>query len=125
MIWNLVGYFLVVMVLASAILGLSYVLGEHHNESATGDPYESGIVPTDTARRRQSPRFYLIAVFFVIFDLESAFIFAWSIAFRDLGWAGFLEVSFFIFALLVGLFYLWRTGGLDWRSSAHRQMEEK
>jgi NADH-quinone oxidoreductase subunit A len=59
--------------------------------------------------------FYLVAIFFLIFDVEAAFIFAWAIAFRELGWAGWLEISLFIIILMLSLFYIWKKGGLDWR----------
>jgi NADH-quinone oxidoreductase subunit A len=99
------------------MLGLSYVLGERHKEKATGEPYESGMPPTGSARLRFDVKFYLIAMFFVIFDLEAAFLFAWAIALRDLGWLGYLEVVVFVGVLLVALVYLWRVGALDWGPS--------
>jgi NADH-quinone oxidoreductase subunit A len=66
---------------------------------------------------RFAVKFYLIAMFFVIFDLESAFLFAWAVALRDLGWLGYVEVVVFIGVLLVALVYLWREGALEWGSS--------
>jgi NADH-quinone oxidoreductase subunit A len=96
------------------MLGLSYVLGERHHEDETGEPYESGILSTGSARIRLSAQFYLVAMFFVIFDLEAVFIVAWALDVRGLGWAGYLEIAFFIGILLVALIYLWRIGGLDW-----------
>ena len=77
-------------------------------------PYESGIIPTGDARLHYPVPFYLVAIFFLIFDVEGAFIFAWAIAHGKLGWAGWLQISFFIVLLLLGLFYVWRKGGLDW-----------
>jgi NADH-quinone oxidoreductase subunit A len=113
-VWPLAAYFSVVVLLTAVILGLSYVLGERHKERATGEPYESGILPTGSARVRLSVKFYLIAMFFLIFDLEAAFIFAWAIALREVGWTGFLEMLVFIGVLLVALIYLWRVGALEW-----------
>ncbi len=113
-LWPLALYAALVFILTAAMLGLSYLLGERHKERATGEPYESGIVPTGSAHLRLSVRYYLVAVFFVIFDLEAAFLFAWAVAFRQLGWAGYLEVIIFIGVLLAGLVYLWRSGALDW-----------
>src|SRR5512136_1618354 len=96
------------------MIGLSYVLGEHHKDRATGEPYESGIVSTGSARVRLSAKFFLVAMFFVVFDLEAVFIFAWAVAARELGWVGYAEVVVFIAILLVALIYLAREGALDW-----------
>lgn len=113
-VWPLVVYFLVSVTLVAGLLLLSHLLGPRHREPATGEPFESGIVPTGSARFRFSVQFYLIAVLFVIFDLEAVFIFAWAVAAREAGWAGFIEVLVFIGILLVALAYLWRAGALDW-----------
>ncbi|HUY14610.1 MAG TPA: NADH-quinone oxidoreductase subunit A [Terriglobia bacterium] len=104
------------MGLVGAMLSLSYVLGQRHNERATGVPYEGGIVSEGSAHVRFSMKFYLIAVFFVIFDLESVFIFSWAIAGRELGWTGYFEVLIFITILVASLAYLWRLGALDWNA---------
>jgi NADH-quinone oxidoreductase subunit A len=92
---------------------LSRILGQRSRSKTTNDPYEAGIPVTDSARLRFPSRFYLIAMFFVIFDLEVVFIFAWAIAFRDLGWAGYLAVLVFVLVLGVVLVYEWRSGALD------------
>jgi len=113
-LWPLALYATLVVVVVSAMLGLSYVLGERHKDRATDDPYESGVVSTGSARVKLSVKYYLVAVFFVIFDLEAAFIFAWAVAFRTLGWAGYAEIIVFIIVLLVGLIYIWRNGAFDW-----------
>ncbi len=115
-LWPLVLYFIVVLVLVATILGLSFILGEHHQEKATGEPYESGIVSTGTARVRFDIKFYLIAMFFVIFDLEAVFIFAWAVALHEVGWAGYIEILIFIGILVAALIYLWRLGALDWET---------
>ncbi len=115
-LWPLVAYFLAVVFLVAALLGLSYVLGERHRDRMTHEPYESGILPTGSARLRISAKFYLVAMFFVIFDLEAVFIFAWAVALRDAGWAGYIEVLVFIAVLVLALAYLWRQGALDWGS---------
>lgn len=113
-LWPLGVYVLLVFALTGAILALSYLLGQRHSERDTDSPYEAGIVPTGTARVRFSAKFYLVAMLFVIFDLESAFIFAWAIAGRELGWSGYIEMAIFVGLLLVVLIYLWRVGALDW-----------
>ncbi len=113
-LWPGVAYCAAVLAVVAGMLVISYVLGQRHRERATGQPYESGIVSTGSARLRISVKFYLVAMFFVIFDLESAFIFAWAICFRQAGWAGYVEILIFIVILVAALVYLWREGALDW-----------
>jgi NADH-quinone oxidoreductase subunit A len=113
-LWPLGLYFVLVIVLVAAMLGISFVLGQRHQDRATGDPYEAGIVSEGSARLRFSASFYLTAMFFVVFDLEAAFIFGWAVAGRELGWKGYWEVVCFIGVLLATLAYLWRVGALDW-----------
>lgn len=118
-LWSIAIYFLVVILIVTVMLVLSYLLGERHRERATGEVYESGMVPTGSARMRLSVKYYLVAVFFVIFDLEAVFIYAWAVSFRDLGWIGYIEALIFIGVLFAALIYLWRSGALDWGPS-HR-----
>jgi len=113
LLWPILVYAAIVISLIGAILGLSYFLGQHHNDRATGEPFESGILSTGSARLRFSSQFYLIAMLFVIFDVETIFIFSWAIAFRDLGWFGYFGVLTFIILLVVVLIYEWRNGALD------------
>lgn len=113
-LWPIVTYFVIIVVLVTAMIGLSYVLGQRHREHATGDPYEGGIISEGSARVRFPAEFYLVAVLFVIFDLEAAFLVAWAVAGRELGWSGYFEVLIFAGVLLVTLAYLWRVGALDW-----------
>jgi NADH-quinone oxidoreductase subunit A len=113
-LWPLALYFILVLILVAVMLGLSYVLGQRHRERATGEPYESGIVSTGSARLRLAAKYYLVAMFFVVFDLEAVFIFAWAVAFREVGWAGYIQVLVFIGVLVAALIYLWRLGALDW-----------
>lgn len=121
--WPLVVYFVLVIVVAAGMIGVSYFLGERHQERATGEPYESGITTTVSARLRLSAKFYLIAMFFVIFVLEAAFIFAWAIAFGQLGWLGYAEIVLFITILLTALVYLWWAGALDWGTSRRQSAQ--
>jgi NADH-quinone oxidoreductase subunit A len=123
--WPLVVYFVAVIFLVAAMLGLSYVLGQRHADPATGEPYESGIVPTGSARLRLSADFYLVAMFFVIFDLEAVFLFAWAIAFRELGWGGYVAAVVFIAILAVALVYLWRLGALDWGTTVRTELRRQ
>lgn len=113
-LWPLVVYFVAVMALVLTMLGLSYLLGERRANAATNDPFESGVVSVGSAQGRISVDFYLIAIFFVIFDLETVFIFAWAIAFFELGWTGYFAILVFVLVLVVALVYEWRSGALDW-----------
>ena len=119
-LWPLAVYSVAVVFLIAFMLILSALLGQRHMERATGEPYESGIVSTGSARVRFHAGFYLIAMFFVIFDLEAAFIYAYAVAFRELGWVGYGEILVFIGILAFALFYLWREGALDWRTLRQR-----
>ncbi len=121
----LIVYFVIVLLLVAGMLGTSYVLGQRHNEPATPEPYESGIVSEGSARVRFSAKFYLVAMFFVIFDLEAVFIFAWAVAGKELGWAGYAEILIFILFLAVALAYLWRVGALDWTARRSLPGEER
>jgi NADH-quinone oxidoreductase subunit A len=119
-LWPLAVYLVIVSTLVVAMLGLSFILGQRHYNRATGSPYESGILSQGSARVRLSARFYLVAMFFVIFDLEAVFIFAWAISVRETGWTGYAEATLFIVVLLATLVYLWRVGALDWRQGSGR-----
>src|ERR1700675_302223 len=113
MVWPLIVYFVFVVVLAALVIFVSYLLGQRHSEPATGEPYEGGIVSEGSARVRFSVRYYLVAMFFVIFDLEAAFLFAWAGAVRELGWAGYCGILLFVGMLFAALVYIWRVGALD------------
>jgi NADH-quinone oxidoreductase subunit A len=118
LLWPLGMYFFAVLSLVSVIIALSHVLGERHRDKQTNEPYESGIVSTGTARVRFDIKFYLIAMFFVIFDLEAVFIFAWAVSIRENGWLGYGEMLVFIGILTATLVYLWRIGALEWGAFA-------
>jgi len=112
---------LVVLVLMGIILFLTSWLGVKNGTSEKLTPYESGVIPTGSARFRYPVPFYLVATFFLIFDVEAAFIFSWAVAFEELGWEGWLRISFFIIVLLVSLFYIWVKGGLEWGPAKGRK----
>jgi NADH-quinone oxidoreductase subunit A len=120
-LWPFAVYCALIGGLVAAMLGLSFVLGQRHQDRATGAPYESGIVSEGSARVRFSAKFYLVAVFFVIFDLEAVFVYAWAVAVREAGWLGYLELLTFVLILGATLAYLWRVGALDWRSVPQRK----
>jgi NADH-quinone oxidoreductase subunit A len=103
--WPFLIYAIAVMLVAGIMIGLSHFLGERHREKTTGEPFESGIPPTGNARLRFSSHFYLIAIFFVIFDLDAVFIMVWAISFRETGVAGYIGILIFIGILIAVLTY--------------------
>ena len=113
-IFSLAIFVVLILIFVASQLFIAVWLGDKKKTIEKLRPYESGIIPTGTARLRYPVPFYLVAIFFLIFDVEGAFIFAWAAAQEELGWSGWLQISFFIGVLLLGLFYLWRKGGLDW-----------
>ena len=112
-VWPFLLYAALVVLLLSAILTLSYLLGQHHKDRATDEPYEGGIVQAGSARLRFSAQFYLVAMLFVIFDVEAVFIMLWALGFYELGWPGYIGVAIFIGQLVVVLIYEWGIGALD------------
>jgi len=122
--WSFGFYMLVIAGLCAAMLGISFFLGARNRGRAGKDPFESGIVSVGSARLRLSAKFYLVAMFFVIFDVEALFLYAWAVSVRESGWPGFVEVSIFIGVLLAGLVYLWKVGALDWSPEARRRARQ-
>lgn len=114
-------YLIIVFGLVAAILFLTRWLGEKKANPGKFNPYESGVEPTGSARVPYPVPYYLIAIFFLIFDVEGAYIFSWAIAFEGLGWKGWLQISFFILILFVSLMYLWKKGGLEWGPTAQNK----
>lgn len=115
MLWPLAAYFAAVIALVLGMIVLSHFLGQRHREEATGESYESGVVSHGSARIRFSAKFYLVAMFFVIFDVEAAYLFAWSVAVPETGWAGYVEALVFMGVLAAALAYLWGVGAFEWR----------
>ena len=117
-LWPLLLYGAIVVGLVVIMLGLSFVLGQRHKEHATNEPYEGGILSTGSARLRFSSQFYLIAMLFVIFDVETIFLLPWAIIFMgdDFSFTKFALVEMFVFIgiLVVGYYYAWRKGALEW-----------
>jgi NADH-quinone oxidoreductase subunit A len=110
----LAGYLLLVVAVVGLIHGVTHLLGEKHRWRGADMPYESGIAPTGSARVRFPADFYLVAMFFVIFDASSIFLFAWAVAARELGWPGFVAMLLFLVETVAALVYLLRTGVFDW-----------
>lgn len=120
-LWPLLIYSVVVIVLIVALLFASTLLGQKRKDHATHEVYESGVIGTGSANFKIAVPFYLTAILFIIFDLEAAFLFAWAIAVREAGWIGFVEVFVFIFILIAGLLYLWKSGALEWRTQRQQR----
>lgn len=124
-LFSLAFYVVCVFGICMVMLSASWLLGGRTWGRAKNEPFESGVVGVGTARLRFSAKFYLVAMFFVIFDVEAVFLYAWAIALRQAGWAGFVEATIFIFVLIVSLVYLWRIGGLEWAPDARRRFKQK
>ena len=124
-IWPFIAFAAIVIALIGIMIGLSYVLGERHMEKTTNEPYESGIPPTGDARLRFSSSFYLIAMFFVIFDLDAAFIMLWAVSFRELGLPGYIGIAIFIAILMVLLVYELSIGALDFGPNGKKILKYK
>lgn len=116
----LIIYFGAILFITAVMLGGAYFLGQRHHAKAADEPFESGVVPTGDVHIRFSVHFYLLAIFFVIFDMESVFLFAWSVALQEAGWSGFIEALIFIGILIATLIYLGAIGALDWRTRRQR-----
>ncbi len=116
--WAFLLFMGLIALVIMALLGLSYLLGERHTARWRDDPYETGIGPTAIPPGGISVRFYRVAVFFVVFDVEAVFLFAWAVTLRESSWRGFVEMVLFVVLLGAALAYLWGSGSLDWRSRA-------
>ena len=111
-------HFLIAMALAGVILLLSVTVGRHRPSRTKAQPYECGITPTGDARQPFTVKFYLVAMVFILFDVEAVFLYPWAYVYRDLGWFGFAEMLVYIAILLAGYAYLWKKGALDWNRPA-------
>jgi NADH-quinone oxidoreductase subunit A len=105
---------LIAMAVAGGMLGGSYFLGKRVHSIVKGQPYECGIVPTGSARERFSVKYYLVAMVFILFDIEAVFLYPWAVVYRELKLFAFIEMLIFIALVLCGFFYIWKKGALDW-----------
>jgi len=105
---------LVAMALAAGLLTASYALGKRVRNRVKDIPYESGITPTGDARHRFSVKFYLVAMLFILFDIEAIFLYPWVVVYRELKMFAFVEMLVFVILTLSGFFYIWKKGALDW-----------
>jgi NADH-quinone oxidoreductase subunit A len=104
----------VATLIAAIAIGLGELLGPKKISDVKEEPYESGIAPIGPGTRRMPVRFYLIAVLFILFDIEVVFFLPWAVVFRQLGMFGLAEMAVFIVILLVGYIYAWKKGALEW-----------
>ncbi|WP_193075794.1 NADH-quinone oxidoreductase subunit A [Pseudomonas sp. FME51] len=123
--WALAAFLLGVLGLCAFMLLLSSILGSKAWGRSKNEPFESGIVSTGDARLRFSAKFYLVAMLFVIFDVEALFLFAWAVSVRESGWAGFIGASIFVSILVAGLVYEASIGALDWSPAGRRRRQAK
>ncbi len=93
---------------------LSHVVSPYRPTPAKSQPYESGMLPLGDTRERFSVKFYLVAILFIVFDLETIFLVSWGVVARTLGWQGFIAAFIFIVVLTVGMIYEWKKGALEW-----------
>lgn len=103
-----------VVAIAAALLGLSAWVGVKRPSREKLSPYECGIPPVGDARGRFSISFYLVAMLFILFDVEAVFLYPWAVVYKSLKWFGFVEMFLYIAILLAGYFYIWKKGALDW-----------
>ena len=109
---------------ATGIIVAGYVLGKKVRNQAKDTPYECGIVPTGTAKERFSVKFYLVAMLFILFDIEAVFLYPWAVVYRDLKMFGFVEMLLFVVLVLAGFFYIWKKGVLDWNHAEGLEIEQ-
>lgn len=124
-LWPFIVFAVIVISLVGIIISFSFILGENHSGKTMGEPYESGIPPTGDARLRFSSSFYLIAMFFVIFDLDAAFIMLWAVSFRELGLPGYIGIVIFIGILMILLVYELSIGALDFGPNGKQILKYK
>lgn len=104
----------IAIVVAAALVAISFLLGKRVRDRVKDSPYESGMAPTGTARERFSVKFYLVAIVFILFDIEAVFLYPWAVVYRELKLFGFVEMLIFVILILSGFFYIWKKGALDW-----------
>jgi len=108
--------FIVAGGLAALLVGLATLLGPRRPSRVKSAPFECGSDPIGSARERFGVKFYLIALLFIVFDVEAVFVYPWAVLLRDLGWSGYLAMAMFAFTLVVGLAYVWKKGALEMES---------
>lgn len=104
------------MLIAAALVTLTFVVGKRVKSKVKDTPYECGMVPTGTARERFSVKFYLVAIVFILFDIEAVFLYPWAVVYRELKMFAFVEMLLFVVLIISGFIYIWKKGALDWSS---------
>jgi len=99
---------------ALLLLTLANTLGPRRPSLVKAAPFECGSVPVGSARDRFGVKFYVVALLFIVFDIEAIFLFPWAVLFTELGWAGYVEMAFFVLTVVLGLVYVWKKGVIDW-----------
>lgn len=111
---------IIAIAVAAGLIGASTLLGKRGKSPLKDTPYESGMAPVGSARERFSVKFYLVGMIFILFDIEAMFLFPWVVVFRELKLFGLAEMFVFVVLVLVGFFYVWKKGVLDWGPDAKR-----
>ncbi len=107
-------YAVIIMGIAGAMVGLSSLIGRHVSNRSKSMPYESGITPVGNTRQPFTVKFYLVAMLFILFDVEAVFLYPWAVIFRELKMFGFIEMVIYMAIIFAGFFYIWKKGVLDW-----------
>jgi NADH-quinone oxidoreductase subunit A len=110
----------IAIALAAGLIGASTALGKRAKSPLKDTPYESGMAPVGSARERFSVKFYLVGMIFILFDIEAVFLYPWAVVYRQLKLFGFFEMLIFVAVVLIGFFYVWKKGALDW---SHQKKE--
>ncbi len=113
----------IAIAVAAGLVSTSFLLGKKVRDKVKDSPYECGIVPTGSARERFSVKFYLVAIVFILFDIEAVFLYPWVVVYRELKMFAFVEMLLFIALVLAGFFYIWKKGVLDWSAEPAIQIE--
>lgn len=116
---------LIAIGVAGAMVGLSALLGQHVRDPVKSMPYESGMNPVGNARERFSVKFYLVAMVFILFDIEAIFLYPWAVIYRELKLFAFFEMLLFVLLVLSGFFYIWKKGVLDWSTDEQRRRRQE
>src|SRR5215467_8471885 len=105
---------IIAIAVAAGLIGISALLGQRRKSPLKDTPYESGMAPVGSARERFSVKFYLVGMIFILFDIEAVFLYPWAVVYRELKLFGFFEMLIFVAVVLIGFFYVWKKGALDW-----------
>lgn len=113
--------FVIAAVLAGTLVSLSFLLGKRARSPQKDMPYESGMIPVGDARERFSVKFYLVAMIFILFDIEAIFLYPWAVVYRELKLFAFFDMLLFVVLILSGFYFIWKKGALDWSAESPRR----